>query len=465
MAPVAVLLLWLASGCHIIAGFDGLDLIDGTEHLWSLRAGDERPQRVDHVVLTPQRLRVAGTLEGALDFGAGPLEVALPTGFVAELDGDGRPQWSLALPPTVSLHHLVGGTPWLVVSHEEMVAVADLTLEVASGTAFSVIALESDTRATRIFGGEATTLYASKVAQIPGDAAAVVFAATFEGELALDDGGCPPVTATDQNIAVGLVRDGQCQWLESFGDTQAQRIDAIAADAGGNVVVAGRFLGTVSFGDRTVTSTGGEDFFLAKLAPDGRAAWVQSYGDIDELQGPAELAVRSTGTITLAGYFAGDVDFGTGTLRSNLGRDLFVAKLDPSGNTVWVKQYPMQNAPVDGVPEQVVERVALGVDGGGNSVVAGHFRGTVDFQPTQRQSDGDIDMFVFKLDVDGELFWSDTFGDAEEQCAVPDCHTAMAIDRGNNILLGGGFLGSMNLGGDDLQSAGESDVFLVKLAP
>ena len=88
---------------------------------------------------------------------------------------------------------------------------------------------------------------------------------------------------------------------------------------------------------------------------------------------------------------------------------------------------------------------------------------------------------AFKLDVDGNLVWSDNFGDATDQCApfecistddttcVPDrtkCTTALAADSGNNMILAGGFLGSMNLGGEDLTAPGESeDAFLTKLGP
>ena len=102
------------------------------------------------------------------------------------------------------------------------------------------------------------------------------------------------------------------------------------------------------------------------------------------------------------------------------------------------------------------------LDGTGNTIVAGHFRGTIDFGGTLHTSDGGLDMFLAKLDVDGFLSWSDKFGDGVSQCQFVDCITAVAVDDNDDIILGGSFEGSMNLGGDDLEAVGESDAFLAK---
>lgn len=458
------------SGCHIIAGFDDLEKIDGPDHVWSERAGDELSQQIDDVVLSPRDVRIGGAFEGTLDFDGQTVSTTAPTRFIGQLDGNGNHAWSLALDPTLTHHGLVTNTPYVTLSYGEAVSVAGLELAAGVGQRFAVVDIAEDgASASLVFAGEATVLTSVVVAP-SNEADTLVMGASFTGELTFDQMmDCQPAITLDKdkgNIAVGVLENGTCKWLRSFGDTQSQIIDSVAADDGGNVIVSGRFQGDLDFGDGvSLTSTGGNDYFIVKLGPDGVADWAKSYGEVDEFQGPLELAVRSTGTISIAGYFEEDVDFGTGVLTATQGRDLFVAKLDPSGNTVWARHYAMDNASADDTPDQVIDDVALAVDNGGNTLLAGHFRGALDFHPTVRASDGDLDMFVFKLDADGELFWSAGFGDAEDQCTYVDCVTAMAIDKSNHVILGGGFYGSMNLGGDDLDSAGESDAFLVKLAP
>ena len=54
------------------------------------------------------------------------------------------------------------------------------------------------------------------------------------------------------------------------------------------------------------------------------------------------MALDSSGNILTAGYFAGSVDFDPGDGVANLtsagGNDLFVSKLDSSGNYLWAKR-------------------------------------------------------------------------------------------------------------------------------
>ena len=464
MRLVPVLLLSLGvSGCHVLTGFEDLSLREDPEHAWSESFGDELLDVIDDATLSPTRLRVAGQFEGMLALGESSLEAAVPARFLAQFDRQGEHDWSLMLDPNVTHHGLVEDTTRLVISHDEPVSVAGLQLPASGETAFEVIDVNEDgVGAELVFAGTATQLTAARVTQVPDELAILVFGGTYEGTLAIGDA-CE-VTSSDQNIAVGLIVERECTWLTSFGDGQNQWVDAVAADGAGNIVVAGRFQGEIDFGNDKLVTLGGTDYFLAKLDDEGNALWSRRFGDLDRDQRPIALAVRPSGTITVAGYFSGTVDFGTGEESASLGHDIFVAKMDPSGNTVWTRHFNVRNDEVaDPDPElgeQVLTSLSLEVDRAGNTVLAGHFRASVDFGGTVRATDGDLDLFLAKLDVDGGLKWSGSFGDSTDQCAYTDCVTALAIDSSDKIILGGGFTGSMNLGGDDLESAGEADAFL-----
>jgi hypothetical protein len=80
---------------------------------------------------------------------------------------------------------------------------------------------------------------------------------------------------------------------------------ATAVDATGNVLVAGYFTGSVSFGSTTLTSAGSNDLFIAKWVPGtgtgtGNWAWAQGAGGSGDDQALG-LAVSST-SVYVTGY-------------------------------------------------------------------------------------------------------------------------------------------------------------------
>jgi hypothetical protein len=474
MRAAAAGLALLASGCHIISGFDGLEFREDAELVWANRYGDSSPQRIDDVAALPDgQIRAIGTFDGTLDLGRGPLSgMNTDDHFIARFDPGGGAQWNELIDAFLVPRSLVPGTDGLLVSHaaEGTWLGADFAAIEGGRTRLSVVHIDAvdGGSATSDMLADATTLVSAVGGAVPGDPDGLVAGGTFAGEIG-NSGGCPltgDALELDESVFVGMWHEEVCEWLKPLGDAQPQWLDGIAADAGGNVVAAGRFRGSMDLGNgTTLQSGGGTDLFLFKLTAEGAPVWAHSFGQIDHDQTPIELVVRDTGTIVLAGFFEGDVNFGTGTLSSTQGSDIFVAKLGPSGNTAWTRHFAVPNDPFE-EPGQVLTRVSLAVDGEGNTIVAGHFRGEVDFGGTTRTANGEIDLFLVKLDLDGELLWSGAFGDGQLQCQWTDCTTSLAIDPGQNILLGGILYGNMNLGRNDLAAEGaESDAFLAKFLP
>lgn len=173
-------------------------------------------------------------------------------------------------------------------------------------------------------------------------------------------------------------------WSKRFGDASAQSGDAVAIDAFGNIVVAGTLSGTVDFGGGPLTSTGSSDVFVAKLDATGNHAWSRRFGDPD-LQLLQAVAIDGSGNIIIAGGFNGTIDFGGVALVSAGERDIFVAKLDPSGNHIWSKRF-------GAVGHQQAHGVA--VDDNANVVLSGVITGSVDFGGSALSSAGNSDVFI-----------------------------------------------------------------------
>ena len=131
-----------------------------------------------------------------------------------------------------------------------------------------------------------------------------------------------------------------------FGSTSDDSVVSMAVDSSGNVYTTGYFYDTVDFdpgaGTANLTSNGLYDVFVSKLDSSGNLVWAKQFGGTDAAKG-LSIAVDSSGNVYTTGDFQGTVDFdpgaGTANLTSNGGRDVFVSKLDSSGNYLWAKSW------------------------------------------------------------------------------------------------------------------------------
>ena len=246
-------------------------------------------------------------------------------------------------------------------------------------------------------------------------------------------------------------------WSKRLGSTGEDTGHAVAVDSNGNVVVTGFFQGTVDFGGGGLTSAGDLDSFVAKFSgADGSHLWSKRFGSTDFDRGD-EVAVDGSGNVVVTGLFEGTVDFGGGGLTS-VGRydrhDIFVAKFSgANGSHLWSKRF--------GSADFFDAGVGVALDSSGNVVVTGWFTGTVDFGGDNLTSAGIDDVFVAQFSgADGSHLWSKRFGSTGN-----DEGLGVAVDGSGNVVVTGYFTGTVDFAGGGLTSAGNSDIFVAKLAP
>jgi len=167
------------------------------------------------------------------------------------------------------------------------------------------------------------------------------------------------------------------EWAKSFGGTSADISTTIVVDQMGNVYTTGFFKGTVDFDPSTeisnLNSNGNDDVFVQKMDADGNFLWAKSFGGISRDIARC-IIVDKTGNVYTTGYYSGTVDFNPseefGLLTSEGENDIFIQKLDSSGNFIWVKS-------IGGPTSDEGSSIAL--DASGNIYSTGYFTGTVDF--------------------------------------------------------------------------------------
>lgn len=253
-------------------------------------------------------------------------------------------------------------------------------------------------------------------------------------------------------------------WAKNMGGTSSAIGNSITIDPFGNIYTTGSFSGTVDFnpgaGTFNLIASGDQDAFISKSDASGNFLWARRIGGLYSEFGIG-VAADVSGNVYVAGSFGLTVDFDPGAGISELtsfgGNDIFILKLDASGNFVWVKR--MGGPSID-------DCYGLTIDKSGNIYLTGDFVGKADFDPGagiyELQSAGDLDIFILKLDASGNLIWAKNFGGT-----AADAGYGIAVDKDGNVYSTGLFQGTVDFdhGGGVYKfiNKGFSDMFVTKL--
>jgi hypothetical protein len=190
----------------------------------------------------------------------------------------------------------------------------------------------------------------------------IVVTGNFQGTV---DFGGGPFTASTGAFIAKYSPAGAHLWSRAASGSSMGR--GIAVDAGGNVVVVGKFGSGADLGGGPLP--GVFQIFVAKYSSTGAHQWSKALGGSDNDIGEA-VAVDRGGNVLLIGEMAGSGNYGTGTLTSAGGRDVIVVKLSAAGAPVWTKR--LGGAGHD-------DGRAIAVDASDNVIVTGSFAAQVNF--------------------------------------------------------------------------------------
>lgn len=242
---------------------------------------------------------------------------------------------------------------------------------------------------------------------------------------------------------------GNWLWAAQAGGTGQDHGYRLAVDDAGNSYVTGKFSGTATFGTQTISSLtpGYPDVFVAKLDPDGDWLWVVRAGGADSDSGYG-ICVSSSG-VSITGTFSGSASFGSFNLTSVGEDDVFAANLDPDGNWVWACSAGGTDLDLGN---------AIEADSGGNLYITGYFSDTANFGSFMLESSGLKDIFAGKLDPTGNWLWVRRAGGAGH-----DHGYGVSPDSGGNCHVAGDFDGTADFGTISLVSHGSTDALVACL--
>jgi uncharacterized delta-60 repeat protein len=207
--------------------------------------------------------------------------------------------------------------------------------------------------------------------------------------------------------------NGDVQWQKTYGGPYRDAANSIQQTSDGGYIVAGWIESFASY----------TDFWVLKLDPNGDVQWQKTYGG-PNWDGAYSIQQTSDGGYIVAGF---TYSFGAGD------RDLWVLKLGPNGDVQWQKTYGGPNW--DGA-------YSIQQTSDGGYIVAGF---------TYSFGAGNGDIWVLKLDPNGDVQWQKTYGG-------PSGDGAYSIQQTTD----GGYIVA---GWTSSFGAGNGDIWVLKLDP
>jgi hypothetical protein len=250
-----------------------------------------------------------------------------------------------------------------------------------------------------------------------------------------------------------LESDGRARWVSDAGDDASQAGVAVAFAPDGDLLAAGAFSGSITFGSTTLTSSGGQLIYVTRFDPSGNVRWSKEFGG-DPTGGVHlyAMAAEADGGFVLGGSFNGSVNFGGGVLTANA-EAAFVARFDREGGHVYSFRFAGGS--------QLVE--ALAVDASGAAVVAGTVSGSIGITDNPDTVSA-VTVFVARLENDGHPTFLRLFG-GHDPYSQASLHGVAVDPITGAVVFSARAFGSLRLGDVDLGLHPGGDAFVAKLAP
>jgi hypothetical protein len=233
---------------------------------------------------------------------------------------------------------------------------------------------------------------------------------------------------------------GVYEWVNTAGGTNNEYLYGLGVDTQNNVFVAGHFAGDIKVGDKSLTSKGSTDIFVASYDAKGTFVSAESFGGTrGGYERLVDVVRDASGHVYVAGSFSGTMVLGGSTLEAARGGS-FVAKLDPQGKWMWAREIKASDPNGNGI-----ELRGLAIEREGSVFVTGGASSSAFGALSFKTDGGSMDLFVAKLDATGTWKWVVGGGAKDED----DEGYALATDDKGAVYVSGycvgGTFGSVTL--------------------
>ncbi|WP_367768416.1 T9SS type B sorting domain-containing protein [Flavobacterium sp. WC2421] len=238
---------------------------------------------------------------------------------------------------------------------------------------------------------------------------------------------------------------GNLLWQKTIGGNSFDHLTSAKETKDGGYILGGYSSSGIS-GEKTQNSRGQDDYWVVKLDKNRNIIWDKTYGGsgVDRL---TSIIQTVDGGYLMGGSSDSNIS-GDKTENSKGNLDMWIIKIDASGNIMWQKTFGGDNS-------DWVQSLLKTADGG--YLLAGSSNSNISGDKTQN-SRGGGDYWVLKIDSLGTIVWQKTIGGNNGDYLK----SIIATSDGNYILGGDSF---SNISGDKTENTlnNSNDVWILKL--
>lgn len=286
----------------------------------------------------------------------------------------------------------------------------------------------------------------------------------FSGTVDFDPGPDTFNLASSSKGAFILKLDSLGDFIWAKGINGSISPNLLTIDGFGNIYTSGLFTDTVDFDPgpslSNLTSLFFSSLYILKINSSGNFVWAKKFAS--PFMESTSMNVDSEGNIISTGHFRDEANFDPGWaqfyVKSKGYEDVYILKMDSSGNFLWVKSFG----------GKLSDRCySSSLDKNGNIISLGVFGNKVDFDTSSDSlnilSKGIGDIFIHRIDNQGNFISVNTIGGD-----YLDIGTDLTLDYSGNIITTGYFKDTVDFNPSsdtfNLTSLNFSnDIFVLKL--
>jgi hypothetical protein len=260
------------------------------------------------------------------------------------------------------------------------------------------------------------------------------------------------ITSKGLSDAVCLRFDlnGNFKHVTVIGGKGEDKINCITTDCQGNRYLAGTFQQKIQFGNKKtfeIKNHRERGLFLAKYDYPGDIVQARQIATGKQIRMHSMTNIGNF--IALALSFSDNITVGDKTLSARGSDDIILICLDQNLQIKWYKQI--------GGPQK--DRASRVISNNGDIILSGSFNSSINIEDQNLKAKGiGSDIFIAGFDISGHLKWIRRAGGEAD-----DYPTSLVGSTNGYIYVSGSYREKFNINENELQSAGNEDVFICRL--
>jgi hypothetical protein len=229
-------------------------------------------------------------------------------------------------------------------------------------------------------------------------------------------------------------------WSHRYIQADDQTVNKLVVDPFGNIVICGEFYTALNFGS-AIPSVGFSDGYVAKFDPNGILVWVKQLGDVRPDRA-WDVTTDPVGNVICVGHLSSAIN----------DQDALIVKYAPDGTQRWLKRLGTGDS-------HFQTAMSVSTNLAKEIFVAGEFDGDFSLGGATLHPTGGVTFYMAKFDQNGNHLWSKRF-----LTSTPYAYNLSGLTTGadGQTTFTGVLLDSLDLGNGVLKSAGSYDIFLAR---